>query len=164
VTEPILFGGHPVALAAADAPPRTTPSSYPSPFAARMAGRTKRPLGDLFGLRNFGVNLTRLAPGAQSALRHAHSRQDEFVYVLEGNATLITDTGETPLAAGMCAGFPAGTGNGHHVVNRSAVDVVYLEIGDRGEGDTAAYPDDDLQACLSDNGRWRYFHKNGTPY
>src|SRR5919199_6822649 len=99
------------AIEAASAPPRAKLSSYPGAFAARMSGREKRPLGELFGLRNFGVNLTRLAPGAQSALRHAHSLQDEFIYVLEGRPTLITDAGETPLEPGMCAGFRAGSGD-----------------------------------------------------
>src|SRR3954463_12113237 len=95
----------PVAIVAAEAPPRRKPSNYPEPFASRMAGREKRPLGDVFGLANFGVNLTRLAPGGISALRHAHSKQDEFIYVLAGRPTLVTDAGETPLAPGMCAGF-----------------------------------------------------------
>src|ERR1041384_3735108 len=122
---------YPVAVVAAEAPPRTKPSNSPEPFASRMAGREKRPLGDLFGLTNFGVNLTRLAPGGESALRHAHSRQDEFVYVLEGNPTLITGAGETPLEPGMCAGFKAGTGDAHHLVNRTRSDVVYIEVGDR---------------------------------
>ena len=98
----------PIAIAALDATPRTKPSTYPEPFASRMAGREKRPLGELFGLSNFGVNLTRLMPGAGSALRHAHTKQDEFVYILEGHPVLITDQGETPLAPGMCAGFKAG--------------------------------------------------------
>jgi|SRR5581483_612263 uncharacterized cupin superfamily protein len=91
----------PVAIRAADAPARAKPSAYPEPFAARMAGREKRPLGDLFGLSNFGVNLTRLAPKAASALRHAHTRQDEFIYVVEGRPTLHTDEGRTVLAPGM---------------------------------------------------------------
>ncbi|WP_297914306.1 cupin domain-containing protein [Thiomonas sp.] len=153
-----------VALRAAEAPPRSTPSAYPPEFAARMSGRLKRPLGDLFGLRNFGVNLSRLAPGAQSALRHAHGRQDEFLYVLEGTPTLITDAGETELAPGMCAGFAAGSGDAHHLVNRSAADVVYLEVGDRSAGDSVTYPDDDLLATLGEDGRWRYGHKDGSPY
>lgn len=153
----------PVAVDAAQVPPRTTPSLYPEPFASRMAGRTKHPLGSLFGLSNFGVNLTRLAPGAQSALRHAHARQDEFVYVLEGEATLVTDRGATRLSAGMCAGFRAGTGDAHHLVNDTARDVVYLEIGDRTPGDTASYPDDDLVARDSDRG-WMFAHKDGRPY
>jgi uncharacterized cupin superfamily protein len=153
----------PVALVAADVPARIRPSNYPSPFAERMAGRVKRQLGDLFGLVNFGVNLTRLAPGAQSALRHAHTLQDEFIYVLEGQPTLITDDGETPLRAGMCAGFRAGTGNAHHLVNRAAVDAVYLEVGDRLPGDGASYPDDDIQATMVE-GAWRFARKNGHPY
>jgi len=154
----------PVAILAAEAPPRLQRSNYPEPFAARVAGRLKRPLGDLFGLTNFGVNLTRLAPGAASSLRHAHSKQDEFVYVLEGEPTLITDEGETALRPGMCAGFKAGTGNGHHLVNRTARDVAYLEIGDRSPGDSGTYPDDDLAAALGPDGRWRFTHKDGTPY
>lgn len=153
----------PVALAAAQAPLRAKPSNYPEPFASRMAGRQKRPLGDLFGLTNFGVNLTHLAPGAVSALRHAHSRQDEFIYILQGHPTLHTDEGRTPLAPGDCAGFAAGTGNGHRLVNETAQDVIYLEVGDRTEGDEAVYPDDDLKAVRFD-GRWRFAHKDGTPY
>src|SRR5215510_1991836 len=134
---------HPVAIAAADAPPRTKASNYPEPFASRMTGRRKQPLGDLFGLTNFGVNLTRLAPGAISALRHAHTKQDELIYVLEGQPVLRTNAGETQLAPGMCAGFKAGTGDAHHLVNRTGSDVVYLEIGDRTRGDEGSYPDDD---------------------
>lgn len=153
----------PVSITAADAPLRTRPSNYPEPFASRMAGRQKRPLGDLFGLTNFGVNLTRLAPGAVSALRHAHSRQDEFVYILQGHPTLHTDAGHTPMAPGDCAGFAAGSGDGHRLVNETAQEVVYLEVGDRTEGDEASYPDDDLQAAQTD-GQWRFAHKDGTPY
>jgi uncharacterized cupin superfamily protein len=129
-----------------------------------MAGREKRPLGDLFGLTHFGVNLTRLAPGAASALRHAHTRQDEFVYILEGEPTLVTDAGETVLRPGMCAGFKAGSGDAHCLVNRSERDVVYLEIGDRSDGDAVTYPDDDLAAVLGPDGKWRFVHKDGTPY
>ena len=153
----------PVAIAAIQAPPRTKPSNYPEPFASRMAGREKRPLGDLFGLTNFGVNLTRLAPGAQSALRHAHTKQDEFVYILQGNPTLHTDKGPTRLAPGMCAGFKAGTGNGHCLVNETQHDVVYLEVGDRTPGDEGSYPDDDLKAVMVD-GKWKFTHKDGSPY
>ena len=154
----------PVAILAADAPPRVKPSNYPEPFASRMAGREKRPLGDLFGLTNFGVNLTRLKPGAISALRHAHSRQDEFIYILEGEPTLITNEGESPLRPGMTAGFKAGTGNAHHLVNRTEGDVVYLEVGDRSPGDEGSYPDDDLQAVMQENGKWGFTHKDGRPY
>jgi uncharacterized cupin superfamily protein len=153
----------PIAIIAADAAPRAKPSNYPEPFASRMAGREKRPLGDVFGLTNFGVNLTRLAPGAVSALRHAHSKQDEFIYVLYGRPILRTGAGEMQLSPGMCAGFKAGTGDAHQLVNRSSEDVVYLEVGDRSAGDTGTYPDDDIQAVLFE-GKWRFTHKDGTPY
>ena len=154
----------PVAIVAAEAAPRERASHYPQPFAARMAGRIKRPLGEPFGLTNFGVNLTTLAPGAMSALRHAHSRQDELVYILEGRPTLVTNEGETELAPGMAAGFRRGTGNAHHLVNRTEQDVVYLEIGDRTERDAVDYPDDDIRAALGADGRWRFVHKDGRPY
>ena len=153
----------PVAIVAEEAPLRTKPSNYPEPFASRMAGRQKRPLGDLFGLANFGVNLTRLSPRAVSALRHAHTRQDELVYVLRGHPTLYTDEGATRLGPGMCAGFKAGTGNAHHLVNETDQEVVYLEIGDRAAGDEGSYPDDDLKAMLVD-GKWKFVRKDGTPY
>jgi uncharacterized cupin superfamily protein len=154
---------YPVAIVATEAPPRAKASAYPEPFASRMAGRVKKPLGDLFGLANFGVNLTRLAPGAVSALRHAHTRQDEFVYILQGHPTLHTDEGRTRLSPGICAGFRAGTGNGHCLINETREDVVYLEVGDRTEGDEGSYPDDDLKALLVD-GKWKFVHKDGSPY
>ena len=154
---------HPLAVMAAEVPARVRPSLYPAPFASRVAGREKRALGAVFGLENFGVNLTRLAPGAMSALRHAHSRQDEFIYVLEGRPTLRTDEGDVPLAPGMCAGFRAGSGNGHHLVNETAAEVWYLEVGDRTPGDEAVYPDDDLKATEV-NGVWVFTHKDGAPY
>lgn len=153
----------PIALPALDAPPRRKPSVYPEPFASRMAGRIKHPLGDLFGLKNFGVNLTRLAPGGVSALRHAHSRQDEFVYILEGRPTLLSDAGRTALEPGDCAGFAAGSGNGHCLVNDSDEEVVYLEVGDRSAGDEVTYPDDDLKAHLGPDG-WVFTHKDGSAY
>ncbi len=151
------------ALLATDAPVRTKRSTYPEPFAARVVGRDKRALGDLFGLENFGVNLTRLAPGAMSALKHAHALQDEFVYVLEGHPTLHLGDEAIALAPGMCAGFRHGAGIGHHLVNRSDHDVVYLEIGDRTPGDSAIYPDDDLQ-LVSAGGASRFLRKDGSPY
>ena len=149
-------------LLATDVPPRTKPSNYPSPFAERVAGRTKRQLGDHFGLRSFGVNHTTLAPGAMSALMHRHTVQDEFVYVIEGHPTLHTPDGSQQLAPGMCVGFPAG-GVAHHLVNRTDHPVVYLEIGDRQPGDAASYPQDDLVAEHTGTG-WRFTHKDGTPY
>ncbi len=154
---------HPIAIHATEVPPRAKSTNYPQAFASRVAGRDKRPLGDVFGLRNFGVNLTRLRPNAVSALRHAHTRQDEFVYILEGRPTLRTDEGRIQLEPGMCAGFKAGTGNGHHLINESSEDVVYLEVGDRTSGDEASYPDDDLKAAHAEGG-WRFLRKDGTPY
>ncbi|KIL98667.1 hypothetical protein CCC_02117 [Paramagnetospirillum magnetotacticum MS-1] len=154
----------PIAVVAAEAPPRSVKSIYPAALAGRVEGRLKRPLGDLFGLANFGVNQTRLAPGAWSALRHSHARQDEFIYILEGAPTLLTDAGETLLAPGMCAGFKAATGDAHCLINTSDADVVYLEIGDRSPGDAATYPDDDLRAEMGADGKWRMLHKDGTPY
>jgi uncharacterized cupin superfamily protein len=153
----------PIAIAATAAPPRTKPSNYPEPFATQMAGRVKRPLGDRFGLTHFGVNLTTLPPGAVSALRHAHSQQDEFVYVLAGSPTLYTDAARTELHPGMCAGFRAGAGDGHCLVNETDDEVVYLEVGDRTPGDQVTYPDDDLAAHWA-NGQWCFIHKDGTPY
>jgi uncharacterized cupin superfamily protein len=153
----------PLAIPAEDAPPRAVSSNYPAAFRPRVAGRLKKVLGDGFGLRNFGVNLTRLAPGAESALLHRHARQDEFVYVLEGRPTLVTDRGEVELRPGMCAGFPAG-GVAHQLVNRSGSDVLYLEIGDRTPGDSAEYPQDDLAVAMDGQGRWVFSRKDGTPY
>jgi len=153
----------PIAILAIDVPPRTRPSNYPEPFFSRMAKREKRQLGDVFGLSNFGVNLTRIAPGGESALLHRHSRQDEFVYILEGSPTLVTDSGEVELSPGMCAGFPAG-GIAHQLVNRGDSDVVYLEIGDRTAGDEGSYPNDDIKAKLGADGKWIFTHKDGTPY
>lgn len=156
--------GHknPIAIKAAEAPPRRPPN-YPEPFASRLAGREKRPLGDLFGLVNFGINLARLAPKTVSSMRHTHTKQDELVYILQGRPTLYTDEGPTQLSPGMCAGFKAGTGNGHHMINETAEEVVYLEIGDRTPGDEGSYVDDELQAVVADAGL-RFTHKDGTPY
>jgi len=154
---------YPVAIVAAEAPVRAKVSNYPEPFASRMAGRQKQPLGDLFGLTNFGVNRTRLTPGAVSSLRHAHTKQDEFIYILQGHPTLHTDEGLTKLSPGMCAGFKAGTGNGHRLINETDEDVLYLEMGDRTPGDEGSYPDDDLVAVMVD-GKWKFVHKDGSPY
>jgi len=154
----------PLAVIAADAPPRAKQTGYPAEMAKMVAGRSKHPLGDLFGLTNFGVNLTRLAPGAYSALRHAHAKQDEFVYLLEGEAVLITDAGETLLKAGMCAGFKAGSGDAHHLHNRSQKDAVFLEVGDRSAGDAVSYPDNDVVAVFGADAKWKYTRKDGTPY
>ena len=152
-----------LSIEAASAPLRAKPSNYPEPFFRRMLKREKRPLGDLFGLKNFGVNLTTLLPGGESALLHHHSRQDEFIYILEGTPTLITEDGETELLPGHCAGFPA-MGAAHKLVNRTDRTVVYLEIGDRSPGDQCTYPEDDLQAVFEPGGTWYFSHKDGTRY
>lgn len=153
----------PVVIDASAAPLKPGVSTYPDPFRQRVAGRLKQPLGNLFGLTNFGVNRTTLEPGACSALLHRHSRQDEFVYILSGHPVLVTDEGDFDMAPGMCAGFPA-MGIAHQLVNRSAEPVVYLEIGDRTPGDEGHYPADDLRAVQDAEGRWVYLHKDGTPY
>lgn len=153
----------PIAISATDVPIRAAVSFYPEPFASRMAGRQKRQLGELFGLRNFGVNLTRLAPNAISSLRHSHATQDEFIYVVSGHPTLRTDRGRLRLSPGMCAGFRAGTGDAHHLCNETPEDVLYLEIGDRSADDRVTYPDDDLQ-FIRVAGKAEFAHKDGTPY
>jgi uncharacterized cupin superfamily protein len=138
-------------------------SGYPEPFKSRMGDRTKRRLGDACGLTKFGVNLVTLGPGGQSALRHWHTLEDEFVYVLEGEVVLVTNEGEQTLKAGMCAGYPAGQKNGHHFINRSSRPAKYLEIGNRHAGGTAFYPDDDLFIIETENGK-EYVHKDGRRY
>jgi len=147
--------------------PQTVPeargSGYPEPFKSRMGDRAKRRLGDACGLTRFGVNLVTLGPGGQSALRHWHTLEDEFVYVLSGEVVLVTDAGEQTLSAGMCAGYPAGKRDAHHFVNRSAKPVTYLEIGNRIDGDNAFYPDDDLMWANDGNGEYGA-HKDGRRY
>ena len=128
-----------IALKADEAPSRTKLSNYPEPFASLMVGRVKRPLGDPFALQSFGVNHVTLPPGAVSALHHCHRVQDEFVFVLTGEITLVHDGGETLLLPGMCAGFVHG-GTAHHFINHSNDVATYLEIGDRQIGDSISYP------------------------
>ena len=137
---------------------------YPKPFDSVVAGRTKRKLGDLFSLSNFGVNQTELEPGSISALFHAHSTQDEFIYILEGTPTVKVGNEEYLMKPGECIGFKAGSGDAHHLINNSNENVTYLEIGDRSPNDSVEYPDDDIQATLSSDGSWLLTHKNGEPY
>lgn len=153
----------PLAIEANLVPARQKPSVYPEPFASLMAGRTKQALGDFFGIKNFGINLTRLAPGARSALLHRHKLQEELIYILEGNPTLLTDINEIQMHPGMCAGFIP-EGRPHQLVNRTTSDVLYLEVGDRTKGDEVYYPLDDLVAQSCADGQWAFTHKNGTPY
>ncbi|MGB0748743.1 MAG: cupin domain-containing protein [Magnetospiraceae bacterium] len=138
-------------------------SMYPKSLAGVVASREKNILGDIFGLTQFGVNQVRLKPGAASAHRHWHAREDEFVYVLAGELTLVMDAGETLLTPGMVVGFPAGERDGHHLVNKSESDGVYLEIGTRSAEEVVDYPDVDLQAEKSD-GCFIFRHKDGRPY
>jgi uncharacterized cupin superfamily protein len=147
------------ALDPRDAPERRG-SGYPEPFRSRMGDRVKRRLGDACGLTRFGVNLVTLPPGGQSALRHYHTQEDEFVYVLEGEVVLVTNHGEQTLRAGDCAGYPAGNPDAHHFVNRGNAPARYLEVGNRDPADTAFYPDDDL--AIADDGS--YVHKDGARY
>jgi uncharacterized cupin superfamily protein len=144
--------------------PESNATSYPEPYRAENQQRWNRRLGDHAGLMNFGVNITRIVPGGQSSSRHWHSRQDEFVYVLSGEVVLETDAGEEILRAGMCAGFPAGTGDGHRFVNRSAADVLLLVAGDRTAEDEVGYPDIDMQGRLGPDGRYRFTRKDGSPF
>jgi uncharacterized cupin superfamily protein len=129
-----------------------TGSGYPEPFRSRVLPREKRALGDATGLTKIGINLTTLMPGKESSVRHYHTREDEFVFVLEGEVVLRTDEGEQTLVAGMCAGFPAGTTNGHQLVNRTTRPARYLEISNRDPADAAEYPDDDLRYSKAPDG------------
>ena len=142
---------------------RRTGSAYPAPFDEPVAGRVKRALGDAAGLDQFGVNLVTLPPGAWSSQRHWHENEDEFVYILEGEATLVTDAGETLLMPGMAAGFPAGRRDGHHLINKSGTPVLYLEVGTRADGETAHYSDIDMIA-RKEGGAFVFARKDGEPY
>jgi uncharacterized cupin superfamily protein len=144
--------------------PESNFTSYPASLRAANQNRHNRRLGNHAGLKNFGVNLTRIAPGGQSSYRHAHTRQDEFVYVLEGEVVLETNAGTQVLGAGLCVGFPAGTGDAHRFVNRSDKDVLLLVVGDRSPDDEITYPDIDMQAKLGSDGKYVYARKDGTPY
>lgn len=146
-----------------DLVPEQSSTNYPEPFKHLVAGRIRKRVGNAAGLTNFGVNLVELQPGSRSALKHWHSRQDEFVYVIEGKVTLVTDEGENILTAGDMAGFPAGEADGHHLINRSDSIVTYLEIGDRTSDDTVTYPDDDLAATRTAKGDI-FTHKDGSLY
>lgn len=150
------------ALPALEIPPRLKKSVYPEPFASLMNGRIKRQLGEYFGIQKFGVNLTEIEPGGQSALLHKHSKQEEFVYILEGTPTLVLEAEEIQLSPGDCAGFTP-NGSAHMLVNRSSSRVLYLEVGDREQGDEGTYPKDDLKAVMKD-GKWVFTRKDGTGY
>lgn len=145
-----------------DLPSRAS-TNYPPSFAAAVAGREKRVLGEPFGLEQFGVNLTTLAPGSASSHRHWHEREDEFIYMLDGEIVLTDDAGEHRLTVGMCAGFKAGVANGHCLINRSNAPATYLEIGSRSLEECSTYPDVDLKGVKS-GGKWSFTRKDGTSY
>ena len=152
----------PVFAEAIPAPKSKT--NYPEPFSPMVEGRFKSKLGDFFGLTNFGVNLTTLAPGAVSALLHKHSRQDEMIYIVEGQPTLHLGVEKFHMVPGQCVGFKAGSGKAHQLVNATAEDVVYIEVGGRNPDDAIEYPNDDLYAVLDKNGATIFTHKDGSPY
>ena len=152
----------PIKLIASSVEPRTK-SVYPEPYSTMMEGRAKRALGNVFGIQKYGVNLTTIRPGGQSSLMHRHSKSEEFIYVLKGEITLVTEFGETILYPGECTGFTP-DGSAHMLKNRGTVDAEYIEIGDREKGDEADYPQDDIKASQDENGKWLFHHKDGTPY
>jgi uncharacterized cupin superfamily protein len=139
-------------------------SSYPEPYREAQRKRYNRRLADHAGLTNYGVNLVRVSPGGQSSARHAHSKQDEFVYVLAGEFVLVTDAGRQTVGPGTCIGFPAGTGDGHHFLNLTGEDAVFLVVGDRTAGDEVTYPDIDLALKAGADGVRGFRHKDGAPY
>jgi uncharacterized cupin superfamily protein len=139
-------------------------TGYPAQYAGNCRTREKRALGDQFGLTQFGANLTTLPPGCWSSLRHWHAKEDEFIYVLEGEITLVDDDGKYVLKPGMCAGFKAGVQNGHHLINRGNRTAHYLEIGSRMADEDVTYPDTDLKVTRTAGGPYVYIRKDGTPY
>jgi uncharacterized cupin superfamily protein len=141
--------------------PKIQGVGYPPPFDAPCADRIRQRLGNAGGLNDFGVNLMRLPPGNWSSQRHWHSHEDEFVYILEGELTLVEDNGETLLCAGDCAAFCKGSGNGHHMINRSGATAVYLEVGSRALADLTTCSDIDMMSANADG---RFVHKDGAPY
>ena len=144
--------------------PESNASSYPEPYATSARQRWNRRLGDHAGLTQFGVNLTRLEPGGRSSQRHWHLKEDEFLYLLEGEAVLHTDAGEQVLRPGMCVGFPAGHQDGHCVLNRSDADVLFLVVGSRMPGEVSEYSDIDMRVAPGPDGVRRFTRKDGTPY
>jgi uncharacterized cupin superfamily protein len=154
--------GKPAAILAMEAVARKG-TIYPPEFAGPLKGREKRGLSDLFGLTQFGVNLTVLAPGAASSERHWHRVEDEFIYILDGELTLVDDDGEHVLTPGMCAGFKSNVPNGHKLVNRGDKPAKYIEIGTRSPDETATYPDVDMIG-IKEDGKFRFTRRDGTPF
>ncbi len=153
---------NPAVIDTTDLQPRVG-TGYPAVFSEKCADREKKVLGDMFGLTQFGVNLTTLPPGQWSALRHWHQKEDEFVYVVSGELVLVDDDGEHLLGPGMCAGFPAGVKNGHHMINKSDRPASFIEVGTRALIEHAEYPDADLIAEKDKDGFY-FFNRKGEPY
>jgi len=153
----------PPALDPMQVPPRSS-SGYPEPYRSRVLPREKRVLGDALGLTKIGVNHTTLPAGKESSMRHFHTCEDELVFVLEGEVVLRTDEGEQVLTAGMCAGFPAGSKDGHHLVNRSDRPARYLEISNRDPADSAEYPDEDLAYRKAPDGKAIFTRKDKSSF
>lgn len=145
-------------------PEHSAKSLYPEPFASMVKNRTRRKLGDYFGLTNFGINFTTLAPGSISALKHHHSKQDEFIYIISGTPVLVYGDDEFLLSPGDCFGFKANNSIAHQLLNNSSTEVTYIEVGDRTPADTVEYPDDDLALVQKNDGAWSVLHKDGSPY
>jgi uncharacterized cupin superfamily protein len=143
--------------------PETSGSGYPAPFRDLVIGRHSRPVGEAGGLTQFGVKLVRLEPGAASSQRHWHEAEDEFVYMLEGELVLIESNGETAMAPGDAAAFPAGVANGHHLINRTSRDATFLVVGTRASRERCHYPDIDLMFVADDVGE-RYTNRSGDAY
>lgn len=146
--------------------PARTGSGYPEPYRSRVLPREKRALGDALGLTQIGVNLTTLPAGKESSMRHFHTHEDELIFVVEGEVVLRTDAGEQTLTAGMCAGFPAGSKDGHQLINRSSQPARYLEISNRNPEDAAEYPDSDVDLAYrkGEGGKARFLRKDGSAY
>jgi uncharacterized cupin superfamily protein len=144
--------------------PESNASGYPIEFRNSQRNRYNQRLGDFGGLKNYGVNLVRVTPGGQSSARHAHSKQDEFVYVIQGEFVLVSDAGRETVGAGTCIAFPAGTGDGHHLLNLTDRDATFLVVGDRAPDDEVTYPDIDLRIGIGTDGERGFLHKNGAPY
>src|SRR3954447_5301204 len=144
--------------------PESNSSGYPAPFRDGQRKRWNRRLADWGGLINFALNFVRVEPGGQSSARHAHTRQDEFVYVIDGEFVLVTDAGRETVRSGTCIAFPAGTGDGHHFLNLTDEDAAFLVVGDRTSGDEVTYPDIDLELKAGPDGVKAFRHKDGTPY
>jgi uncharacterized cupin superfamily protein len=139
-------------------------TGYPENYREPCLKREKRALGDAFGLTQFGINLTTLPPGCWSSQRHWHENEDEFIYAVDGEITLVDDLGEHRLRPGDCAGFKAGVANGHHLINRSDRPATYVEIGTRAKNERSHYPGADLQAVKVEGSPFKFLHKDGTPY